>query len=226
MSGHTDKHKDKHPLPTGDPQAAQRHWEESMLVQLQELRHIVSSRPPQTLAAASGGKLQDGFLEIAYWGSPVRCELKTGKIFSDDMQQLSTFDQSMILFYLRTSDGTPPADHWVSFRELPGGVFYNQAFQGYTGRLLAERFGNNPEMLNAAAAAVSGTHLPALCPAAWRFLPLPKLPLAVALWPGDDELPSQAKILFDAAAGGKMTTDGLALLGARLASMLLKAASS
>ena len=53
-----------------------------------------------------------------------------------------------------------------------------------------------------------------------------RLPLAAALWPGDEDLPGRAAILFDASASHYLTTDGLALLGSGLASRLLRTASS
>jgi hypothetical protein len=226
MTGQNDFDRKEKPVPNRDPKAARRHWEESMLRQLEELQAAVRTRSPQILAAVSGGTLEEGLLELPYWGSPIRCNLSSGEILGDDNQPLSTFDLSMVLFYLSTNDGQSPADRWVSFREFPDGVFYNQAFQGYSGRLLAERFGNNPEAMNTAAAKLGGTRLPALSPAAWRFLPFPKLPIAAVLWPGDEELPGQAQILFDAAADGKMVIDGLALLGGQLSRRLIKASAS
>jgi hypothetical protein len=48
--------------------------------------------------------------------------------------------------------------------------------------------------------------------------------LACALWPGDEDFPSKASILFDASASHYMPTDGLALLGSGLARRLIKAA--
>ena len=55
-------------------------------------------------------------------------------------------------------------------------------------------------------------------------LGMPRLPLAAALWPGDEDLPGRAAILFDASASHYLTTDGLALLGSGLASRLLRGA--
>jgi hypothetical protein len=61
-----------------------------------------------------------------------------------------------------------------------------------------------------------------LAPHAWRFLPLPRVPLAVCLWPGDEEVPAQAAILFDSNAGRHLPTDGLALLGSGLTGRLIR----
>ena len=55
---------------------------------------------------------------------------------ADDGAAPPSLMQSLILTYLYTADGTPPIDRWMGFRELPNGLFYAQAFQGYTGAAL------------------------------------------------------------------------------------------
>ncbi|OGN89309.1 MAG: hypothetical protein A2Y88_04885 [Chloroflexi bacterium RBG_13_48_10] len=61
---------------------------------------------------------------------------------------------------------------------------------------------------------------------AYAFLPLPRIRLASILYPGDDEFPARASVLFDAASSHYMTTDGLALLGAGLVGRLIKAGNA
>ena len=58
---------------------------------------------------------------------------------TDDGTVPPSIMQSLILTYLYMSDGTPPIDRWVGFRELPNGLFYAQAFQGYTGAMTRSR---------------------------------------------------------------------------------------
>jgi hypothetical protein len=65
-----------------------------------------------------------------------------------------------------------------------------------------------------------------LSPAAYAFTPLPRIRQALALWPGDDDFPSRATVLFDAHSHHYMTTDGLALLGSGLARRVIRAGSA
>ena len=60
---------------------------------------------------------------------------------------------------------------------------------------------------------------------AYGFQPLPRIRLAAVLWPGDEDFPTRASVLFDAASNHYMTIDGLALLGSGLASRLAKASA-
>ena len=128
----------------------------------------------------------------------------------------------MIFYYLRIADGAPLAERWVGYRELPGGGFYFQAFQGYSGDRLAHAYGNNPESFVEAANKLNGIPLTTLPGYAFAFLPFPRIRLAAILYPGDDEFQARAVVLFDASASHYMTIDGLALLGAGLAGRLEK----
>jgi hypothetical protein len=137
-------------------------------------------------------------------------------------EAVATFDAAIMIYYLHTADGSPFADRWIGFRELPDGGFYHQAFQGYSGDLLAHELGETPQAFTNAAHALSGWPLTSLAPHAFAFQPLPRVRVAAALWPGDEDFPSKASILFDAAASSYMPTDGLALLGSGLVHRLLR----
>ena len=126
----------------------------------------------------------------------------------------------VLLHYLTRADGTPPAGRWIAFRELPDGLFYAQSFTSRGETPLAQAF--SVAALRDAAAAVGGSPLP-LGDAGFAFQALPRLPLAVVLWTADEELPAQASLLFDAAAGHYLATEDLAGLGESLARSLLTA---
>jgi hypothetical protein len=91
--------------------------------------------------------------------------------------------------------------------------------------VIAHTFSDNMEGFDHAARELKGTALPALAPMAFAFQPLPRIRIACVLWPGDDEFPTRASVLFDAAASHYMPTDGLALLGSGLARRLIKLAN-
>jgi hypothetical protein len=129
----------------------------------------------------------------------------------------------VLLHYLTTADGTRPADRWVTFRELPNGLFYAQAFAGHAEGLLAEKFGMNPDSFRRQAEALGGASLD-LAEASFRFQALPRLAVAALLWEGDDEFPGQARILFDANAGHYLPTEDLSGIGDWLAHHLARAA--
>lgn len=208
----------------GTVERAHQAWQESMLRQMDELRSFVRIVDPAALAARSGAELRGSALHLRYWLQSIQVDWPglTMTIQPADIP-LSVFDTAAILYYLHHADGTPLADRWVNYRELPGGGFYHQAFQGYSGDLLARAFSSQPEHLHQSARQLDGWPLTGLPGIAYAFLPLPCIRLAAILYPGDEEFPTTARILFDAAASHYTTIDGLALLGAGLASRLIRA---
>jgi hypothetical protein len=226
MAGLTDKAGGDQP-PEGDViEQARKAWQESMLRQIDRLRVSIHASPPEIIADRCGGSFDGDNLGLTFWGDKVTIswpDLKACHL--PDGAPCSTFDSAMLLYYLLTADGAPMADRWISFRELPDGAFYHQAFQGYSGNVIAHTFSDDMEAFDRAARELKGTALPALAPFAFAFQPLPRVRIACVLWPGDDEFPTRASVLFDAAASHYMPTDGLALLGAGLARRLIKLAN-
>ena len=109
-------------------------------------------------------------------------------------------------------------------------MFYAQAFAGHAEGLLAQRYGSDVAGFCQAAAALGGTLLDAapdggLAPpdAFFRFQALPRLAVAVQLWEGDEEVPGQARVLFDAHAGRYLPTEDLSGIGDWLAHKLARA---
>jgi hypothetical protein len=222
MPGLVDQRGDNEKPQAGAPEKAQQTWEESMLESLDRLREEVRKKQPQVIAAHCDIDFQEEKFHFQYWGNPVTVQWPELEAVDQAGQPLSVFDTAMLTFYLQTADGSPMADRWIGFRELPNGAFYNQAFQGYSGNRVANTFGEKPELFDEAAQALGGWRLSGLANNAFAFQPLPCIRLAAVLWPGDDEFPSKASILFDASASHYMTTDGLALLGSGLTGRLIK----
>jgi hypothetical protein len=207
---------------SGSPEKASRTWEASMLDRLDRLRQDLLQKDPHNIATFCDATFEQNQIYLSYWGERISIQWPDLEISNSQRESVSTFDMAMIIYYLHTADGTPMADRWIGFRELPNGAFYNQAFQGYSGNRLAKAFGQNPAKFNEAAQALDGWKIPALADYAYAFQPLPRIRLAATLWPGDEDFPAKASILFDASAGHYMVTDGLALLGSGLTGRMIK----
>ena len=203
---------------------ARQAWQESMLRRLEELHSDLHTRRPEIIAARCGGTYRDGSILLEYWGRAISIPWNSlAPLFVEENKPCSVFDSAMLIYYLHTARGTDLADRWIAFREIPGGAFYHQAFQGYSGDRVARRFGEQTDDFERAAQKLDGWRLPALAPYAYAFQPLPRIRLAAALWPGDEDFAARASILFDASVDSYLTIDGLALIGAGLAGRLLRA---
>jgi len=128
----------------------------------------------------------------------------------------------IILHYLIHADGTPPADRWIAFRELPNGLVYDQAFRKRSSLRLVRAYGADPKGFAAAAEALGGERL-TFGDASYMFRLLPRMPMAVILHLGDEEFGPAVNVLFDGAAGHYLPAEDLAVLGGILTSRLIKA---
>ncbi len=205
---------------------ARQSWLASLEPKVGELRQAVRQVPPRQLADRTGaffkaGDGDRGALWLRYLGREYRLtwpELVAYPEGSDEPCPANL--QGLFLYYLHTADGTMPTGQWMAFRELPDGRFYTQAFQGYTGDRLAKVVGNDLEPLIRAARKLGGFRLD-FGDVAFRFDVLPRIPLALVYWRGDEEFLPSARVLFDSTASHYMPTDGLAVLGSRLIDLLI-----
>jgi len=198
-----------------------------------ELREALAARPVETLVINTGASYHPagsgvaGHLSLQFWQQTVQVSLP-GFIASQasDGRELPAFTQAILMYHIFTADGAPIAGQWISFSELPDGRFYNQAFQGYTGGELRRAILQREDFERAAArleGAAQGTGSLSPGALAYRFQALPRMPLLVVYWEGDEDLPGSFQVLFDASASHYMPTDGCALLGSSLCRMLIKA---
>jgi hypothetical protein len=212
-------------LQPGQPTPQLQEWYDKLAPVVEGARETLRQVKPGKLVLRSGCERDaDGNFRLAFfWREYVVSASDFTVRRADTGEEVSSFIQSLILTYLATADGTTPSSRWIGFRELPDGMFYAQAFQGYSGNRLVRELQGGVEAFRRAAEALGGEPL-ALGDAGYVFTVLPRIHLAVVYWEGDEEFPSQARVLFEDTAARYLPTDGLAILGSQLVGRVLKAA--
>lgn len=200
-------------------------WYDKLAPVVEEARATLSQVKPGKLVLRSGCKQDaDGDFRLSFfWHEYVISGDDFAVRRADTGDEMPSFIQSIILTYLATADGTTPSSRWIGFRELPAGMFYAQAFQGYSGGRLVRELEGSIEAFRRAAERLGGEPLE-VGDAGYAFTVLPRVRLAVVYWEGDEEFPSQAQVLFEDSASHYLPTDGLAILGSQLVGKILKAA--
>jgi len=196
-------------------------WRDSLRPKIARAREALAWVPLAELARRSGGEVEGGTLVLPFFGAPYRVTWPGLRVLAPNGEECPEELTAMLLDYLLLGDGSDPSGRWIGFRELPHGGFYCRAFQGYSGDMLVREL--DLPSFRRAAEALGGEPLE-LGDAAYRFLALPKLPLAVVWWDGDEEFPPKATVLFDITAGGYLPAEGLAILGRILCRKLVRAA--
>ncbi len=186
--------------------------------------------PAQTMAQAAvdyeelAG--QTGQFLVPFFQTTYAVTWPTGKVRRDSSHPDADISiRLIVLHYLLTADGTPMASTWIAFRNLPGGLGYDAAFQGRASHRLARAFGSDVAGFRTAAQSLGGESL-SFGDASFLFRLLPRVWLAAVLHLADDEFPASANVLFDGAASHYLPTEDLAVLGGLLASRLVKAGRS
>jgi len=197
-----------------------------LLPRIEELRSGLTNSDPNILSLNTGTHFSisnsgKGLFELSLWQQNILLTFPelTART-SETGDPLGIANQVMILYYFFTADGTRVTGQWISFSELPDGRFYNQAFQGYTGAELYKVFKEDFDRLEKAAIKIGGVPK-SFADIAFSFHLLPRLPLLMAVWQGDEDFPASYQILFDSSVSHYLPTDVCAIAGSMLTRKLI-----
>ncbi|WP_299976184.1 DUF3786 domain-containing protein [Desulfobacula sp.] len=101
-----------------------------------------------------------------------------------------------ILYYLMKSKNIPPSGVWVSEKDIPGGAAFFRGPHTIPADLITGRFGDNIDLFKKESEKSGGIPIE-LADASFLFQITPTIPVAVLYWQGDEDFPSEARLLFD-----------------------------
>ncbi len=178
---------------------------------------------PAEIAANAGVELgEDGkTLKVPFIDQYFLVKHPEGKVKTPDGEEASIYLAIIILHYLATADGKALTGRWIAYRHLPGGDIYIEPFQKRAVKPFLKTFGERPEDFKKAAMALGGYS--AETSGISMVIPvMPRVPVCFSIWPGDDELPASANILFDEAASSYLPTEDYAHLPAIINGVMKK----
>jgi hypothetical protein len=182
---------------------------------------------PHVAAAKSGCNFEQGMFWVPFFDRKFVIHFPEVRVEEHGQsQQPPKIIQLVLLHYLLTADGTQVADNWITYRQLPGTCLFEQRFDSLALRSMVTAFGQDLEGFRRAAVSLGGIPMSRTGNASFRFLALPKIPLACILYLGDQEMPSSANILFDASAPHYLPVEDITFLGSYLGSALCQRRSN
>jgi hypothetical protein len=105
-------------------------------------------------------------------------------------------DKILILHYLTLAKGTPAANKFIAFKDLPEGANYFPTFAKRSIEPLVRYFGRESHRLIEVASGLDG-HRVDYGGVGVTIRALPRVPVTLVLWEGDEEFPPRGNVIFD-----------------------------
>lgn len=135
---------------------------------------------------------------LMVWGDHYSIYPKECKVdrITDNLPVPSEIFNNFILHYLLRSRESRINNDWISERGIPGGVMFFRVSHEIPTHLITERYGNDIDDFRKTCEQLQGIPLD-MADASYKFFITPRIPVAVLFWAGDEDFPSQSKVLFD-----------------------------
>ena len=182
-----------------------------------EMFSELASKDIKVISENSGSEvLSDSKLVLSFFERKVLIDLKYKKAYyldkadSDKRSYLDMFSSAIILHYLLSADGTSLKNKWISYRELPGGLFYSSTIPVVLEPLIKRFETDGKEFLKRSlgigGAANSNFEYGAI------IYPFKRFPVLLVLHERSEEFEANIKILFDSSALHYLKTDVIKLV--------------
>jgi len=134
-------------------------------------------------------------------------------------KELGQFPSAIVLHYLNHADGTPIRGEWISYRELPDGLFYSRTIPGVLSPII-EKYPSDFNGLLEVSKAIGGRKVPDIKNSIILSV-FERFPVLFVYEPADDEFGADIKILYDRSAHHYIKTDIIKTLTVYLVQQVL-----
>lgn len=139
---------------------------------------------------------------------------RTFDVASEDVRardggEIEVWTEVVLLMYLTRASGESPSGQWVAFRELPNTISKQKTFEKWIDRLVEWWSGRFDELIRRAAD-LGGVEVEAdSADRGVQFQALPRVPLLLMLWEGDEDFPARGSLLLDRDVLGYLDQEAL-----------------
>jgi hypothetical protein len=178
--------------------------------------HLAKTVDIEEQCRKSGTELQvkasQKSIVVQYLNCPYLISVPDGAISPADSDELVPIrDKLLIIHYFNTAKGTPVTSRLITFRELPEGNVYFPTFTKRTIRPIVDNFSQQPRLLVTVGEKLGG-HKVDYGDAAVTIQAFSRVPVTLILWRGDEELPPQGNVIFDANISDYLPTEDITVL--------------
>ncbi len=220
--------------PELEAQYAAGKWTKKDMAQeaLQWAKERSASMRIEDLPDRIGGRLinqnGDPVLELPYFTGSVW--ISKGQISKNDGSPLNRWEQVFLYNHIAQGGSVRPGTNWKGLEQFPNTVSKIKSMREHVEAPLVARFKGRVDDLTRAAQSLGGTAVDQgveSADAAFRFQPLPRVPLLLLFW---DEVPAdgfeaKAKILFDDTIPQHLDIESMLFVSERLRQLLIECAT-
>jgi hypothetical protein len=152
---------------------------------------------------------------ISAWGSVFEVYPESAEIIDTSGRRTTKFAGMTILFYLLRAKESLNIGEWITEKDIPGGVAFFTGPHAIPSGLVTEKVKNNIDLFKRACKELGGEEGD-MGDASFVFRILPRIPVTVVYWLGDEEFKPEAKLLFDRTMGEHLPLDIIFLLSYEL----------
>ncbi|WP_136797153.1 DUF3786 domain-containing protein [Desulfosediminicola ganghwensis] len=134
--------------------------------------------------------------------SPKECNVRP----QDGFPPLHEYFNLFAVHYLLTGQNVEPKKEWISEKDLPGGATFFRGPHEIPTRLITDNVADSLETFRKLCRKRGGSSLD-MADAAYSFQVTEKIPVAILYWLGDEDFPSEAKLLFDRSINSHFALD-------------------
>lgn len=183
---------------------------ESMLT---AARERLSRHAPESIARRAGVTWDGGRLTLPSLGQTVTVTVPDFAV----SPELDMWHALTLLHYLDLADGTPLLGKMMAFAQYPDGMVRGGGFDRRAELVIRRQLGLlSPEELRRRCLALGAELLPSNADLCARFPFLPRYPLWLRLWFGDEEFPASGRLFLDESAAHYLTVEDAVTVGGLL----------
>ncbi len=159
-------------------------------------------RAPLHLCRLSGARFRgqerdSGLITLKFLNRTIKITWPDLLFSQDSGQEIPIKERIVILHYLNGAQGKDLAGEWIAFQDIPSARFYLDAFNRRVKYPLVKGFGGQPHRLLPLARELYGADAGSFGDASVLVQALPKIPVTLTIWIGDEEFSPDGAILFD-----------------------------
>ena len=177
---------------------------------------LISSDASSISKSAGSELLDDHRIKSSFFEKNIIVDLNRKEIFYlennsfEPKKFLDPYSSSLILHYLLNADGAPLTGGWVSYRELPGGLFYWKTIPGVL-RPLIKKYESDGDAFVKKSLEIGGNRYEKFKFASVIY-PFRMFPVLIIFDEKSTEFEADARMLFNGSASHYLKTDAVKLI--------------